>query len=158
MKEKKVNTKVDELMELLKRVDKIELAKAAKEIGVPVKTLQNWVDFLVDEGLIGVEYKFTTPYIYFNRDLYAAEELTEGIEEEEEKEEINIEKFKKEFKIQAMDKDIPAEKIPDLWRNHLLNVLEEKKEFFYIQARKRGFDDKEIEQLWEEYVNKVLSV
>ncbi|HEC96339.1 MAG TPA: hypothetical protein ENI59_01520, partial [Euryarchaeota archaeon] len=67
MAEKTIKTGVDQLIELLKRVEKIEMSKAAKEINVPLKTLQKWVDFLAEEGLIGIEYKFTTPYIYLNK-------------------------------------------------------------------------------------------
>ncbi|MCD6589839.1 hypothetical protein J7K74_01475 [Candidatus Woesearchaeota archaeon] len=152
MAEKTIKTGVDQLIELLKRVEKIEMSKAAKEINVPLKTLQKWVDFLAEEGLIGIEYKFTTPYIYLNKSPEEIEELEENIEEEEEP---SIEKFKKEFRAEAIDKDVPIEKIPELWKIHLLNVLEEKKEYFYREARRRGFQN--IDTLWAEYKAKVLS-
>ncbi len=152
MPEKTIKTKVDELIELLEKVDYIKLVDAAKQLNIPLKVLQDWVDFLTEEGLIGIEYKFTTPYIFLNKKPKEIAEIEEGIEEEGE---ITLKRFKQEFFAEAMDKELPKEKIPELWKVHLLNILSDKKEFFYREARKRGL--KNIDQLWEEYKQKVLA-
>jgi len=152
MAEKDVKTGVDKLIDLLKNVKEIELSKAAKQIGISLKTIQHWVDFLVEEGIIGIEYKFTTPYIYLNKSLEETELLEENVEEVED---VTLQTFKKEFRAEAIDKEIPIEKIPKLWERHLLQVLETKKDFFYREAKKRGFQN--IDILWSEYKEHVLS-
>ena len=36
---------------------------AAKEIGVSLTVIEEWADFLEDEGIISIEYKFTKPFL-----------------------------------------------------------------------------------------------
>ena len=50
-----VRTGVDDLLELLKKVDKINLADAAQKLGISSTLLQSWVDFLVEEEILGIE-------------------------------------------------------------------------------------------------------
>ncbi|MFP4656147.1 MAG: hypothetical protein ACLFNK_01050 [Candidatus Woesearchaeota archaeon] len=58
-----IRTGVDGLIELLSSRDKVSLPDISKELGVPQSTLESWVDFLVEEGKVEVEYKFTTPFV-----------------------------------------------------------------------------------------------
>ena len=64
MPEEVIETGVDGLIRLVNDKNKISVADAAKELNVPIKTIEQWMDFLVEEEKIGVEYKFTTPYLY----------------------------------------------------------------------------------------------
>ncbi len=58
-----VITGVDRLMALLDKKSSISVVDAAKELAVPRVVIDEWVDFLEENGIIDVEYKFTTPYI-----------------------------------------------------------------------------------------------
>jgi tetratricopeptide (TPR) repeat protein len=64
MPDELIQTGVDGLIRLVEEKNRISVSDAAKELGVPVKTIEKWMDFLVEEEKIGVEYKFTTPYLY----------------------------------------------------------------------------------------------
>ena len=56
-------TGVDKLVELVNSRGKIELAEAAKVLGVSVGVVQEWVNFLDHEGPIEVEYSLTKRYL-----------------------------------------------------------------------------------------------
>jgi len=144
-----ITTSVDSLINLLNEVDKIELEEAAKKLKIQVSTVQSWVDFLVEEKIIGLEYKFTTPYIYLNKPK--KEKKAEA-----ETEEVSIDNFKEEFHRKASEKQIPTHQAHDLWKNHLLQRVEKKREFFFREARKRGFFNPE--ELWGEYKNKLMAM
>lgn len=58
-----IETGVDKLVNLVKERGRIALQDAAKELGVSTTVIQEWVDFLEDEGIISVEYKLTKPYL-----------------------------------------------------------------------------------------------
>ncbi len=58
-----IETGVDKLVNIVKARGRIALADAAKEIGVSTTVIQEWVDFLEEEGIISVEYRLTKPYL-----------------------------------------------------------------------------------------------
>jgi len=58
-----IETGVDKLVSIVKERGRIALADAAKELGISATVIQEWVDFLEDEGIISVEYKLTKPYL-----------------------------------------------------------------------------------------------
>jgi len=58
-----IETGVDKLVKIIKERGKIALSDAAKELGVSTTVVQEWVDFLEDEGIISVEYKMTKPFL-----------------------------------------------------------------------------------------------
>ena len=62
-----IETGVDKLVKVIKERGRIALADAAKELGVSTTVIQEWVDFLEEEGIIGVEYKLTKPYLVERR-------------------------------------------------------------------------------------------
>ncbi|MBI3037032.1 hypothetical protein HYY73_04780 [Candidatus Woesearchaeota archaeon] len=61
--EEQVRTGADRLLDLVKKSREIALAAAAQELGVPIVTVEAWANFLEEDGLVTVKYKFTTPYI-----------------------------------------------------------------------------------------------
>lgn len=150
MPENVIRTGVDELLDLLKGIPKIPLVDAAKMLKVPIDVLQAWVDFLVEERIVGIEYKFTTAYIYLNNpvDTPAPAKKEDVV--------IDISDFKKDFWERAKANNIPQDKIPDLWRNHLVQELEIKKKYFFFEAQQRGIVN--IDTIWSEYRNNILSV
>lgn len=143
-----VTTGVDALLELLREQEKISLSDAAKHIGISEETLKLWVDFLVEEKVIGIEYKFTKPYLYLNKEQQEGQGSISG------EEEIRIGTFKKDFEDRARQSNIPTQQVNYLWRDHILNQLDLEKPFFFREARKRGLTN--IEGLWEAYKQELV--
>lgn len=147
--EDEITTGVDDLLEILKKTDRMALSDAAKELGVGLDVVQSWVDFLVEEKIVGIEYKFTKPFIYLNK--------KPGADKAEKKEEPqSFESIKKDFVDKAMSKDIPDSNIHSLWKNHVMQALDNKKLFFMQEASKRGLGN--LDQLWEQYKQKVADI
>ena len=63
-----LKTGVDELYELVMSRKKISVEEIAKILKIPDDTVQALVDFLVEEKIFGIEYKFTTPYVYISHE------------------------------------------------------------------------------------------
>ena len=58
-----IETGVDKLVNLVRERGRIALQDAAKELGVSMTVIQEWVDFLEEEGIISLEYKLTKPFL-----------------------------------------------------------------------------------------------
>lgn len=142
-----IKTGVDDLLELLKKVNKISLTDASDQLKVSTTLVQSWVDFLVEEEIVGIEYKFTKPLIYLNK------EPTKDKPKQLDDSEVTIQTFKDDFWKRAAAKQIPEDKVGFFWKNHLLEVCETKKEFFIREAKKRKLDS--TENLWEEFKNDI---
>jgi hypothetical protein len=147
MSDEVIKTGVDELITYLEGKEKVPLLDAAAALGVRVDTLQSWVDFLVEEGIIGIEYKFTKPFIYLNK---SNKEKAKIIGEEE----LSWDAYHRSFMDKAREKRIPDVKAVMLWKSHVLTSLEARKAFFYDEARKRQIPD--VEAAWNEYKTEVL--
>src|SRR3989338_6336391 len=63
-----LRTVADELLELVGKHKKISVEDASKKLKMPAASVQALVDFLVEEKVFGIEYKFTTPYIYLYKE------------------------------------------------------------------------------------------
>ena len=142
-----VKTGVDDLITFLQGQEHVSLFDAAKELNVEPETLQSWVDFLVEEGIVGIEYKFTKPFIYLNR---PADEKATIVREEA----LTWDAYHQTFLEKAVEKKIPDLKAASLWKQHVLQTLEERRQFFLDEARKRDLPDGEA--LWEKYRTEVL--
>jgi len=59
----KIQTGVDKLVELVDEKKKISLEQAARILGVSKVVVQEWADFLEEEGIISVEYKLSKVYL-----------------------------------------------------------------------------------------------
>ncbi|KYK27088.1 hypothetical protein AYK26_00110 [Euryarchaeota archaeon SM23-78] len=144
-----IQTGVDEFLNFLRKVDKISLAEAAKKLNVSPALLQSWVDFLVEEEIVGIEYKFTKPIIYLNKPPEEKKAKVKG------EAEMSLDAYKNDFKRRASQKNIPRDKMSFLWRNHVKIAIERRKDFFFREARKRNLSN--VEALWEAYHQKLLS-
>ena len=58
-----IETGVDKLVNLVNLKEKVSSADAAKELGVSTTVVMEWANFLEEEGIIKVEYKFTKPFL-----------------------------------------------------------------------------------------------
>ncbi|MBN2458659.1 hypothetical protein JXB28_00080 [Candidatus Woesearchaeota archaeon] len=63
MAEKSIETGVDKLLELVEGKKRLSLNEAADFLGVSIPVVQEWADFLEDEGMISVEYKLSKTYL-----------------------------------------------------------------------------------------------
>ena len=131
-----VHTGVDSLITLLHSHKMISIDEAAKRLSIPASLLRNWVDLLVEEGIVGIEYKFVTPYIYLVQ--------SKGSKD-----------IKDEFYAKATAKHIPREKIKMLWHQYLVKNLTDIREEFYLKARSRSLPADTIDRLWKEYHKKL---
>lgn len=64
-----INTAVDSLVKLVQKKGMIAIEEAAKELGIPSPIVNEWSIFLEEEGIIGIEYKMTTPYLVYKKNL-----------------------------------------------------------------------------------------
>lgn len=150
MVDETITTGVDSLLDILRKNEKISLQDAASELHLPTDTLQSWVDFLVEERIIGIEYKFTKPYIYLNKEETKTQtKSSKG---------PTLQELKDEYASRAKRKKIPQEKIASLWESHIHQELSYLEPFFTEQAQRRGVQDtRELRRLWQDYVNKFIS-
>ncbi len=146
MSDDELETQVDALLDLLKHNETIAVAEAAEQLGVDKDVVQQWVDFLVEERIVGIEYKFTKPYVYLNE----PDEV-----EEDESEAESFEELREEYLRQAEEKEIPESNRRTLWRQHVEKILEQKKPYFEDEADKRGLEPSE--QLWNKYKERLLN-
>lgn len=140
-----LRTIADEFLELVKKSNRISVEEAAKKLKMPLPTMQELVDFLVEEKVFGIEYKFTTPYIY----LYK-----EGIKEAKGKERSFTQELitKEQFYEKAKGKKVPYEHIEGLWRKYLQQNLARMREEFLRKAREKKVAEEKIEELWKKYL------
>lgn len=141
-----LKTVADELLELVKKSKRISVEEAAKKLKAPLATIQALVDFLVEEKIFGIEYKFTTPYIY----LYK-----EGIKEAKGKEKSFTSGLitKEQFYQKAKDKKVPYEHIEGMWRKYLQQNLVHIREEFLNKAKDKKISEDKIEDLWKKYLS-----
>jgi len=137
-----VKTGVDELLDLLSHTTKTSITEVAAKLNLDVGVIQAWVDFLVEEGIVGIEYRFTTPYIYLNK-------VVEKKKESGKEDNYNIQYFKRQFWEKAKGNNIPEGQIEMLWRNHMIQALDLQRKYFFFEAQRRKLMN--VEQLWNEY-------
>ncbi|MEM4267380.1 MAG: hypothetical protein QXK37_00960 [Candidatus Woesearchaeota archaeon] len=137
-----LKTDVDQFLELIRKNKRISLSEASKALNIPFATVQAWTDFLVEEKIIGIEYKFTTPYVFLNTE--AAEKLDMphlGFE------------TKDEFYKKARKKGMSENQIKLLWLKYVNMNKNTIKQVFFERARERGLTNTEkIEEFWQKYL------
>ncbi|MBS3105032.1 hypothetical protein J4234_02135 [Candidatus Woesearchaeota archaeon] len=141
-----LRTTADELLELVEKSKKISVEEASKKLKMPAASVQALVDFLVEEKVFGIEYKFTTPYIY----LYK-----EGVKQAKIKEKSFVKDLitKEQFYEKAKEKNVPHEHIEGVWRKYLQQNLANIREEFLRKAREKKTPEDKIEELWKRYLS-----
>lgn len=150
MEEVHVETGVDDLISLLKSHEKIGIKEAANALKIDESFVQSWVDFLVEENIVGIEYKFTKPFIFLNDSKTTLSE-----NEEPEEEQTGLVGIKNQYLKNAKDHQIPEDKALLLWKKHLKESLEKRKDFFYREAAKRSLDP---DKMYAQYLGTILKV
>ena len=129
-----------------KKKKKISVDDAAKALKIDEQTIQSLVDFLVEERIFGIEYKFTTPYIYLSKEKKNLSPHTHK------KTFIS----KEEFFERAEKRKLSLGKITELWRQYIdMNMTNIKSEF-YIKSHARHLSQSKIEELWGKYLRHLL--
>ena len=141
-----LTTSADRLVKFVKSKEKVTIEETAKTLKIPEKTVQALVDFLVEEKILGIEYKFTTPYIYLSKKDFKEPSLIK-------KKETPILLSKEEFYEKAKSRDIPYQKIESLWKKYLEKQLSKVKKDFYEKARQKRLSDDKIDGLWQKYLS-----
>lgn len=140
-----IRTVADELLELVKSSKRISVDEAAKKLKMPLSTAQALVDFLVEERVFGIEYKFTTPYVYlYKEDIKnaktAEKSFAQGLI------------TKEQFYGKAKEKNVPYEHIEGMWRKYLQQNLVRIREEFLKKSREKNVPEEKIEELWKKYL------
>ena len=139
-----LRTVADELAELVKKSKKISVEEAAKKLKVPVSSVQALVDFLVEEKVFGIEYKFTTPYVYMYKEFKQAQGREKSFTDDLVTKEMFYEK--------AKSKKMPYEYIEGLWRKYLQQNLVNIRQEFLKKAKEKKIPEEKIEELWSKYL------
>ena len=140
-----LRTVADELLELVKRHKKISVEDAAKKLKIPLSTIQALVDFLVEERIFGIEYKFTTPFVYLYKEGVKG---VKGTDKSFTSELIT----KEQFYEKAKGKNVPYEYIEGMWRKYLQQNLVHIRDEFLRKAREKKVPEEKIEELWKRYL------
>ncbi len=141
-----IRTAADELFELVKKSGKVSVEDASKAMKMPLSSVQALVDFLVEENVFGIEYKFTTPYVYLYR---------EGLQEARKKERSFAKGLvtKEEFYDKAKKKGIPYENIEGLWRKYLKQNITKLRQEFMAKSKDKKISADKMEELWQKYLS-----
>lgn len=141
-----LKTSADELYELVRSKKKISVEETAKILKIPDKVVQSLVDFLVEEKIFGIEYKFTTPYIYISQEKNADFQIAPQ------------KKFvtRDEFFQNANKWHISPEKINELWKKYVKEHIDSIKEEFYTKSNSRKIPKEDIDRLWKKYLGHLL--
>ncbi len=59
----KIETGVDRLVELIDKDKRISVEDAAKKLGISKVVIQEWSDFLEEEKIISIEYRFSKTFL-----------------------------------------------------------------------------------------------
>ncbi len=148
-----LTTSADELYNLVMSRKKISVEDASKILRLPMNIVQSLVDFLVEEKIFGIEYKFTTPYVYISQEK--GKKVHPQISIPREKEEKPI--TKEEFYRKVSKWNIPAEKTDQLWKKYMGENMSYIKEVFYKKAESKNIQNEKIDILWQKYWQKYLS-
>ncbi len=135
-----LKTDVDDFLELVKRKGRISLPDAAKDLNVPLATVTAWTDFLVEEKIIGIEYKFTTPFVFLQQEG----DKTMGMAG------LGFD-TKEQFYEKARKRGIAESQIRLLWLKYLNVNKEAMKKVFFDKAREKGMPQGKAALLWQKY-------
>lgn len=150
-----IETGVDRLVDLIKEKIKISIQEAAKSLGVSPTVVEEWADFLEEEGVVAVEYKLTTPYLSMKE--LTKKEHEEKVKEFHDKKDILIRKA--EVMVGTLDKQAiefqklkeEFDKLKDELGNKIHPVKSELKALEDYQAIKQKLDSELLLQKKETF-------
>lgn len=96
-----LKTGVDRLVSLIKEKKRISVPQAAKELGVSPVVVEEWADFLEEDDVISIDYKFATPWLIEKK--LKKEEILKKVKEFHGKKEVIVRKS--ESLLSFLDKE-----------------------------------------------------
>jgi len=121
VKKSVIETGVDKLVKLVNERKKVSVNDAAKELGVPVSSIEEWADFLEEEGIISIQSRFAT--IYLIEKQIGKKELLEKVKAvREEKDEFMR---RVESSINALERDSEEIKLIDSEFKEMKSILQD---------------------------------
>ncbi|MBI4439263.1 hypothetical protein HY640_04990 [Candidatus Woesearchaeota archaeon] len=88
MQGEEITTGVDRLVSVIEKRKRISISDAAAELSVPGVVVEEWAEFLKDQGVIDIEYKFTRPFLV--KKEFTKEELVKRSKDFESRKDIFI--------------------------------------------------------------------
>jgi len=151
---REIETGVDKLVNLVQKHKKITLDDAAKELGVGTVVIQEWADFLEEQGVISVEYSLSK--VWLKVKTLTKKEVETKVKEYDTKKESFIRKV--ESSISGLEKEFQGfdrirsefEKVKSGLGVDLDKVQDELQELNKYQDLKKKIDD-DITKQKEEY-------
>ena len=137
---KALRTSADDLVEMVKRHKKMSVDDLAKMLRISLQSVQAMVDFLVEEKVLDIEYKFTTPYVYLNEGKPSERHGALGAFSKE------------EFFSKAREKGITEDELILLWKRYLAQNLPQIRQDFMTKAYAKGATAEKAEELWQKYL------
>ncbi len=77
-----ISTGVDQLINLVYKKKRVRIDKAAIELGIAQKVIEEWARILEDEGIIKIDYQFTSAYLVWAGEVIAEPEKVKALREE----------------------------------------------------------------------------
>ena len=160
-KEGFIETGVDKLVKLVESKKKISTTEAAKALGVSVAVIDEWADFLEEEGLISIDYKLATTYLQ-ERKLSKKEVLKKAKEFHGSKDAFvrKVETAAHGIEKETQGLDDLKEQFTKLKKeigDDLSNVKDELKQLENYEKLKQGID-KQIEDQQKEFKDKIAEM
>jgi exonuclease SbcC len=158
-----IETGVDKLVKLVSQYKKISVKQAAKELGVSVSSVEEWSDFLEDEGIINLQSKFATVYLVEKK--MGKKEVAEKVKAVKEEKEDFLRRV--ESSINAVERDSEEIKLIDSEFRKIKGMLEDN--FSQLSRKLSDLEDfkkshgrierrrKELEEDYDEKIKRVES-
>jgi chromosome segregation ATPase len=117
-----IETGVDKLVKLIAERTKISVKDAAKELGVSVSSIEEWADFLEEEGIISIQAHFAT--VYLVEKSISKKDVIEKVKAVREEKDAFVRRV--ESSINALQRDGEEIKLVDSEFRQIRSMLEEK--------------------------------
>lgn len=116
-----IETGVDKLVKLVSQLKKVSLKDAAKELGVSISSVEEWADFLEEEGIIEIQSQFATVYLVEKR--ISKKEIAEKVKAVRDEKEQFMRRV--ESSLNAIERDSEEIKLIDSEFRKIKSLLED---------------------------------
>ncbi len=146
----KIETGIDKLVALVNEQKKLSLQDASKLLGVSTTVVQEWAEFLEEEGLIGIEYHLSKTYLV--RKTLTKGDVKAKLKDYERKKEVFVRKV--DTALQQLEKDTAGfEEIKEAYNSlkadigdEIDQVKQELDELRHYERLKQSIDQDIIQQ------------
>jgi predicted ArsR family transcriptional regulator len=156
-----IETGVDKLVRLVSERKKISVKDAAKELGVSTTSIEEWSDFLEEDGIISIQTQFATVYLVEKQ--IGKKELVEKVKAVKDQKEEFLRRV--DSSINALARDHEEIKLIDSEFREIKSLLGENfsklnKKLEKLQDFRKSHKDIELKkkEIEEEYEKKVRAV